>query len=587
MSENAVTILGSNAAPGTVPKVKLYDFKRPDKFSKEQIISLSIIHETLSQKFSVSLTSLLSTKCTTKVEMVDQLTFQEFMDSVEAHGQFSILAMTPIRGSSLLHLPQDFATFALERMAGTGSGIRMEELNRPFFDLESRVFSPFVQNYATQLKASWAAVLDLNPELVGIESEKAYAQIVPPTEMIIQVQCSAHVEDQNFSYNIIYPYLTLEPVLERLSAKYMYDHHRRSGKGPNPQISKGLRLESKLQMQLQDMTIKELRSLQPGSRIAIGEKDFGRLLLSSGGEILARGRWQEAQEGTPISLLLEHDDEQLFDEDQINKRMDRGFESILSSLRTELQRMHQPAEEHGPETDNFETLDNSFVLEELSLEHSEYLANLLGDYHPQIQAVFLTQVSNTLAADYVSRLSDEMQGKVLRRIGLMSSNRKSVLDTLAAFIDAKLRDFNNPVKLHQGGIEKAVEILNVSPAAVERQVIEGWDQIDPEFSEEIKKRMFVFEDIVLLDLKAVKKLIQQVQIDELALACKRIAGEVKQHLLSAMDDQERNALEQQESELGPVRLKDVDLMRQKMVQTIRDLEEAGEILVARPGEVLE
>ncbi|MDR3020601.1 MAG: flagellar motor switch protein FliG, partial [Treponema sp.] len=128
------------------------------------------------------------------------------------------------------------------------------------------------------------------------------------------------------------------------------------------------------------------------------------------------------------------------------------------------------------------------------------------------------------------------------------------------------------------------EILNLVDRASEKQIIEALEDEDPELAEEIKKRMFVFEDIVMLDDRAIQKVMREVDSQELAKALKSVDSEVQDKIFKNMSKRAANILKEDMEYMGPVRLKDVEEAQQKIVSIIRHLEDTGEIVVARAGE---
>ncbi|MEJ2663854.1 MAG: flagellar motor switch protein FliG [Spirochaetia bacterium] len=135
-----------------------------------------------------------------------------------------------------------------------------------------------------------------------------------------------------------------------------------------------------------------------------------------------------------------------------------------------------------------------------------------------------------------------------------------------------------------GGVESIVEILNLVDRSTEKTIIESLEEDDPELAEEIKKRMFVFEDIVLLDDRAIQKVLREVDTTELAKALKAVDSEVQDKIFRNMSRRASTLLKEDMEYMGPIRLKDVEESQQKIVAIIRKLEEQGEIVVARAGE---
>jgi flagellar motor switch protein FliG len=155
---------------------------------------------------------------------------------------------------------------------------------------------------------------------------------------------------------------------------------------------------------------------------------------------------------------------------------------------------------------------------------------------------------------------------------------------LSAFWRKKLSTLSSEDYTAAGGVESIVEILNLVDRSSEKQIIESLEEDDPDLAEEIKKRMFVFEDIVMLDDRAIQKVLREVDTQELAKALKSVDTEVQDKIFRNMSKRAASMLKEDMEFMGPVRLKDVEEAQQKIVSTIRRLEDAGEIVIARSGE---
>ena len=135
-----------------------------------------------------------------------------------------------------------------------------------------------------------------------------------------------------------------------------------------------------------------------------------------------------------------------------------------------------------------------------------------------------------------------------------------------------------------GGVDSIVEILNLVDRSSEKAIIETLEEDDPELAEEIKKRMFVFEDIVMLDDRAIQKVLREVDTQELAKALKSVDTEVQDKIFRNMSKRAASMLKEDMEYMGPVRLKDVEESQQKIVSVIRRLEDSGEIVIARSSD---
>jgi len=213
-----------------------------------------------------------------------------------------------------------------------------------------------------------------------------------------------------------------------------------------------------------------------------------------------------------------------------------------------------------------------------------HLLNFIQQEHPQTIALILAYLEPNKASIILQNLPNEVQSDVARRIATMDRTSPEVLREVERVLEKKLSSLSSEDYTAAGGVESIVEILNLVDRASEKQIIEALEDEDPELAEEIKKRMFVFEDIVMLDDRAIQKVMREVDSQELAKALKSVDSEVQDKIFKNMSKRAASMLKEDMEYMGPVRLKDVEEAQQKIVSIIRHLEDTGEIVVARAGE---
>jgi flagellar motor switch protein FliG len=213
-----------------------------------------------------------------------------------------------------------------------------------------------------------------------------------------------------------------------------------------------------------------------------------------------------------------------------------------------------------------------------------HLMNFIQQEHPQTIALILAYLEPNKASIILQNLPHEVQSDVARRIATMDRTSPEVLREVERVLEKKLSSLSSEDYTAAGGVESIVEILNLVDRASEKQIIEALEDEDPELAEEIKKRMFVFEDIVMLDDRAIQKVMREVDSQELAKALKSVDSEVQDKIFKNMSKRAANMLKEDMEYMGPVRLKDVEEAQQKIVSIIRHLEDIGDIVVARAGE---
>jgi flagellar motor switch protein FliG len=213
-----------------------------------------------------------------------------------------------------------------------------------------------------------------------------------------------------------------------------------------------------------------------------------------------------------------------------------------------------------------------------------HLLNFIQQEHPQTIALILAYLEPNKASVILQNLPNEVQSDVARRIATMDRTSPEVLREVERVLEKKISTLSSEDYTAAGGVPSIVEILNLVDRASEKQIIESLEDEDPELAEEIKKRMFVFEDIVMLDDKAIQKVMREVDGQELAKALKSVDQEVQDKIFKNMSKRASSMLKEDMEFMGPVRLKDVEEAQQKIVSIIRRLEDAGEIVVSRVGE---
>ena len=213
-----------------------------------------------------------------------------------------------------------------------------------------------------------------------------------------------------------------------------------------------------------------------------------------------------------------------------------------------------------------------------------HLLNFIQQEHPQTIALILAYLEPNKASIILGSLPHEVQSDVAKRIATMDRTSPEVLREVERVLEKKLSTLSSEDYTAAGGVESIVDILNLVDRSTEKTIIESLEEEDPELAEDIKKRMFVFEDIVLLDDRAIQKVLREVDTNELAKALKAVDSEVQDKIYRNMSKRAATLLKEDMEYMGPVRLKDVEESQQKIVSIIRKLEEQGEIVVARSGE---
>jgi len=211
------------------------------------------------------------------------------------------------------------------------------------------------------------------------------------------------------------------------------------------------------------------------------------------------------------------------------------------------------------------------------------LLSFIQNEHPQTIALILSYLPAESASSILSSLPSEIQSDVTRRIAFMDRTSPDVLREIERVLEKKLSSFIGQNVSAVGGVAAVVEMLNNADRATEKAILESLTEDDPELVEEIKKRLFVFEDITMLDDRSIQRVLREVDIPALALALKGVDETIKDKIFNNMTKRAAAMLKDELEFMGPVRAKDVEDAQQKVVNIIRQLEESGDIIIARGG----
>lgn len=199
-------------------KVKVYDFKRPDRFSKDQIRTLFMLHESFSRLLNTYLSATLRTMVEIEVLSVEQLTYQEFVQSMANPSVIGILALPPLKGNIIVEVNTDVAFAYIDRVfGGEGkSGLK----SRALTDIETAVMRRFIDTVTNYFKEAWSNVVEFRPNFETMETNPQFAQIVPPSDMVVLVTIHIKMGEVDGMMNICIPYLVLEPVMSKLTTSF-------------------------------------------------------------------------------------------------------------------------------------------------------------------------------------------------------------------------------------------------------------------------------------------------------------------------------------------------------------------------------
>lgn len=211
------------------------------------------------------------------------------------------------------------------------------------------------------------------------------------------------------------------------------------------------------------------------------------------------------------------------------------------------------------------------------------LLNFIQEEHPQTIALILSYLSANQAAAIIGALAPDKQTDVAKRIAQMDRTSPDVIKEVENVLEQKLASLVNQDYTIVGGVDSIVEILNTVDRGTEKHIMETLEIEEPELADEIRKKMFVFEDILSLDDRSIQRVLREVDNNELAVALKASNEEVKNVIFNNLSKRLATMIKEDMDFMGPVRMKDVEDAQQKIVNIIRKLEDSGEIIISRGG----
>ncbi len=609
-------ILGKRALLDRDYRLKLYDFRRPDKFSKEQMRSMQLMHETFARLASVQISGSLRQVCTVKLELVDQMTFGEFIVPLSSPCILTMATLEPLKGQVVLHIDRQAGDAIIQRLFGGGgsrgrAGSPDVSGSGELTDFEHVAIGSLLEGIFSDLGKAWFEVEAVQPAIASMETNPVFCQVTHPNEMIILTGFSITLGESKGTLHLVYPYALLEPIISKLSAKYWY---RTTAGGSSPEVvdmenyppsripqhearTWQTPLPTQIMASLGNLSVAELRCLKKGSVIFLPEPDRAWLRCGSinvaelsglnliKGEVSAAVDTPDGDGGRAAS-----EPQKPADIDPVRilaAELRQGMASLKAGM----------AEAIAELKSGQETLSDKLIFGQLedrgAMEHQPFaslsgsapadLALFLNGERPQLMALVLSNLDDVLASRVLSFLPEAVQTQVVECIGTMDWVASKTIECIETEFKYKLSAVKK-AGMGSGGVGKVVGILNLVSREVEKRVINSLDKSSPEFSEEIKKNMFVFEDISMLDDESISEVLAAADEQDLLVAMKPVPEALRERIFARFSESERARLKAAFGKLARVRLTESDAAGQRIVSVIRALEEEGRIVIVREDE---
>jgi flagellar motor switch protein FliG len=215
---------------------------------------------------------------------------------------------------------------------------------------------------------------------------------------------------------------------------------------------------------------------------------------------------------------------------------------------------------------------------------AESLLTFITEEHPQTIALIMSHLPTNLSAEVLSGLPSNKQLEVIRRIATMEQTSPEVVSDIERTLQSRMTSLFNQQTEAAGGVPTVAQILNVTDRMTNKGILESLEQQDAELADEIRRLMFVFDDLLKLDNRAIQMLLKEVDNNQWAVALKGATDEIRQKIFSNLSQRAAETLKEEMEYIGPVRVSDVESMQQQIVDAVRRLEDSGQIQVSNaPG----
>jgi len=214
---------------------------------------------------------------------------------------------------------------------------------------------------------------------------------------------------------------------------------------------------------------------------------------------------------------------------------------------------------------------------------TENLLTFIQDEHPQTIALILAHLTASKASEILGGLPPEKQIEVVSRISRMEQTSPEVIKEVEKGLEHRLSGLMTDRLQRVGGVNSVAEILNLTDRSTEKGILEALGEDDPDLVAQIRRLMFVFEDVLLVNDKGIQSVLKEIETSDLVLALRTATDELKQKIFSNMSDRAAQMIREEMEYMGPVRLSDVEMAQQRIVDVVRRLEDSGEIIISGRG----
>ena len=303
LSQDAIDALMKSISSGTsideiaakadeYEKLKVYDFKRPDKFSKDQLRAIQMIHESFARQMTTVLSTLIRSIVSAEVASVEQLAYEEFVNYMVQPTVIGMIEMHPFEGSMLMEINPALVFTIIDRMLG-GKGTFSGNV-RELTDIEKTVIERVIMRILELLEDSWSTVVDVRFRFESMESNPFFVQICSPSDMVLVVIMKLRVSDVEGMVSLCFPYFLMEPIMDRLSSQQWFasTSHKADDEVRNWLNNSVMKVKMPMAMELGHtvLSLADVYALQPGDVIRLDERKDAEIDVRVGNQVRFKAR---------------------------------------------------------------------------------------------------------------------------------------------------------------------------------------------------------------------------------------------------------------------------------------------------------
>jgi len=582
------------------------------KLSKDQVNEVSSIHGIFGFLARSSISAQLRSTVHMQDIVVKQMTYKNYIRSIPVPTTLATISMG-LKGNAILEIDYALTFSIIDRLCG-GTG-KSAKFLRELTDIETSLIEGILVRIIRNWGEAWRITTDFKPSLGSIDNNPMFINIVNPSDMVAVVSLENIIGDVKGKINICIPNFSVELLMDR-SFEDKSSEDISSEENLNETASVGNLTLEKTAEQVQSQEI-------DAQKIDVKESDLIELFSSAlkdnvenVAELVSIYLVQDDCSKAAVFLLalgseLSIEIYKHLREDEIETltfyiaRLDMINSKQKTAVLNEFYELYTANQNASIGGIDFarELLEKSLgtqkaidIINRLTLSlqvrpfdfirrtEPEHLFSFIEQEHPQVIALVLAYLEPYKAAVILQKLPKETQIDVTSRIATMDSTSPEVLREVERVLEKELSTLPSMDYCVAGGVESVVEILNLVDRSSEKYIIDTLQREDPKLAEKIIQRMFIFEDIVMLDDRAIQKVLREAEMQDLAKALKIVDPEIQDKIFSNMSKKAAGQLKEDMDYMGPIRLKDAEEAQQKIISIIRRLEDDGEIYIARAGE---